>query len=384
MELTPDDRRVIAAAKAEIDERKRHESNGQAGSQTQKVKLLLRKASAVMDKKIDWLWENRLAYGMSSILDGDPDLGKSTIMADLAARVSRGWAMPPSNSRTPVREPHNVLVLNAEDPEFVIKTRLRLAGADLERVFILGGVQRGDVEDDVLLPFDLDLIAETIREQAIRLVEIDPFKAYLAGEIDARSDQDVRRCLKRLMKVAEATDAAFLTSRHLNKLQGGPALYRGSDSIGIIGAARSGLIVGRHPQTPGTMVLARNKGNLAPPWRSLTYSLMSVEGEQLARVGWGEETDLTADDILDHPAKSKPTSADKAAEDITTALAEGPMPTEELERRMLAQGHSRNAIVDGRRKAGVKAYLEGYGKEGKWMVHIPQEQEQTADENPWA
>jgi hypothetical protein len=333
---------------------------------------LLQRACAIMDRLINWLWANRLAYGMSSILDGDPDCGKSTMMADLAARVSRGWAMPPEKGGTPVHEPGNVLILNAEDPEFVIKIRLRLAGADLERVFIMGGIRRGLVEDDVVLPFDVGIVEEVIRQHAICFVLIDPLKAYLAGEIDARKDQDVRRCLRRLMKVAESTGAAFLTSRHLNKLEGGPALYRGSDSIGIIGAVRSGLIVGTHPQKPGSYVLARNKGNLAPPWRSLEYSLVGVEGEQLARIGWGAETDLMAEDILGHPRHRK-TVDQQAADDIGAALADGPMPSEELEKKLLAQGHSKHAIVDGRKKAGVQAYLQGFGKEGKWMVRLPKE-----------
>ncbi len=49
----------------------------------------------VESEDVDWLWENRIARKAMTILDGDPGLGKSTLTLDLAARVSRGWAMPP-------------------------------------------------------------------------------------------------------------------------------------------------------------------------------------------------------------------------------------------------------------------------------------------------
>jgi hypothetical protein len=359
-----------------------HEGNGEPP----KTEAMLLTAADIVEKPIKWLWESRIPYGMVSILDGDPDLGKSTITMDLAARLSRGWEMPPANSQDVIRAPGNVLVLNAEDAAAsTIVPRLRLAGANMKRIKILTGIKRGEEECDVLLPFDLDVIRDTIVENLIRFVVVDPFMAYLDGSLDAHRDQDVRRCMRQLGKVAEETTAAFLVNRHLDKLMGGPALYRGGASIGIIGAARSGLIVGKHPQIPGTMVLARNKGNLAAPWRSLCYSLERVEGEQLARVGWGEETDLNAEDILAHPS-AKRSKADQATDDIREILAAGPMPTEELDKRMKTHRHSANAIKHGRKEAGVKTYREGFGKDGKWMVHIPQEQDDDdgPDENPFA
>jgi hypothetical protein len=44
---------------------------------------------------VSWLWRYRIPRGAVTLLDGDPSLGKSTLVTDLAARVSRGWEMPP-------------------------------------------------------------------------------------------------------------------------------------------------------------------------------------------------------------------------------------------------------------------------------------------------
>jgi hypothetical protein len=52
--------------------------------------------------------------------------------------------------------------------------------------------------------------------------------------------------------------------RHLNKTTGGPALYRGGGSIGIIGAARIALLVGRDPADEARNVLAAIKTNIGP------------------------------------------------------------------------------------------------------------------------
>jgi hypothetical protein len=64
--------------------------------------------------------------------------------------------------------------------------------------------------------------------------------------------------------------------RHLNKAAGGNALYRGGGSIGIVGAARSGLLIAKHPEDDGRRVLASIKSNLAAPAPSLVFSLSNA------------------------------------------------------------------------------------------------------------
>ena len=66
-----------------------------------------------------------------------------------------------------------------------------------------------------------------------------------------------------LALVAARTGACIVIVRHLNKMSGPAALYRGGGSIGIIGAARMGLLVGRDPDNPEQRVLAFTKSNLA-------------------------------------------------------------------------------------------------------------------------
>ena len=87
----------------------------------------------------------------------------------------------------------------------------------------------------------------------------------MSGDVNSNRDQDVRRALTPLKQMAERTGTAIVLVRHLNKTPGGNPLYRGGGSIGIIGAARSGLVVGRHADDDELRVLAGQKNNLSLP-----------------------------------------------------------------------------------------------------------------------
>jgi len=63
--------------------------------------------SDVQPRPVDWLWEGRLPKGKLVVLDGDPGGGKSTLMVDLAARISTGSPFPDGHRP----EPGNVVLL---------------------------------------------------------------------------------------------------------------------------------------------------------------------------------------------------------------------------------------------------------------------------------
>ncbi len=69
--------------------------------------------SQVVPRKLDWLWRGRIPRGAITQLDGDPDLSKSTILLDLAARGSRLNQSWPDGE--PCGGPWRTLLLSAED-----------------------------------------------------------------------------------------------------------------------------------------------------------------------------------------------------------------------------------------------------------------------------
>src|SRR5438128_5920911 len=86
----------------------------------------------VEPESVEWLWAQRVPRGKVTLLDGDPDEGKSCIALDLAARVSSGAPMP--FDPTP-RTAAGAAILTAEDGlADTIRPRLEAAGADLARI----------------------------------------------------------------------------------------------------------------------------------------------------------------------------------------------------------------------------------------------------------
>ncbi len=100
----------------------------------QKPRATLRPFSTIEKRPVSWLWPLWVPLGKVTILDGDPGLGKSTLLLDLAARVSTNGVMPDASFGAT----GSVVIMSAEDaPEDTILPRLELAGADLSKVHFL-------------------------------------------------------------------------------------------------------------------------------------------------------------------------------------------------------------------------------------------------------
>jgi hypothetical protein len=326
----------------------------------------------VQARKIEWLWPHWIPRGAVTLFDGDPGLGKSTVAIDLAARVSRGWQMPPAGG--PGNGAADVLLLSAEDDlAATIRPRLETAGADLQRVHAFTAIRVGEDEKPPVLPHDLDFIEAFAVDHVVSLIVVDPFMAFLDGNVDAHRDQDVRRALHRMKDLAERTQAAIVLIRHLNKINHSIALYRGGGSIGIVGAARSGILVGVHPDRKEVRVMASTKSNLGPVPRSLTFTLESAG--DAARVAWGDEVDLAANDILSAAGANKTTEAERCTAAILDYLAGAAKPSEEVETAMKQAGYSQATFRRAKKAAGIRSHKEGFS--GRWMLAPPGEGAQT-------
>lgn len=305
--------------------------------------------SEVQAEPVRWLWPGRVPLGKITVLDGDPGLGKSTISLDLAARVTDGRPMADGSPGVG----GGVVLLTAEDGlSDTVKPRLEVAGADLDRVLSLEHVGTGRNRRPLVLPDDLEVIAAAIERIGAVLVVIDPLMAYLNSSVDSHRDQDVRRVLAILAALAASTGAAILLVRHLNKSAVGNPLYRGGGSIGIVGAARSGLVVGRDPEDDTRCILAMSKSNLAKRAPSLAYR---VEGVNLVGIGevpritWLGPVECDAAELLATPRADRGAPRRDAARWLENTLAAGPVPAVDLQRRAKAHGLAWRTV---RRAAG--------------------------------
>jgi hypothetical protein len=325
-------------------------------------------ASEIEPTTVEWLWQSRIPLAKITILEGDPGLGKSTLLLDLAARVSRGAPMPDG---TPGAE-GAVVILTAEDgASDTVVPRLIAAGGDLDRIAILLGGEGGDRKKRLLsFPGDIETLREMIQEINAVLVIVDPLVAFVGPSINTWKDQDVRRALHPFAELAEQTGAAVVALRHLTKGQGGSAIYRGGGSIGIIGAARSALLVAKDPEEDAQRVLAMVKSNLCREAPSLSYHIEEAENA-VSRIVWDGQSSYTADELVSSPRDPEErTAIDEAKDFLRDLLAEGGQLARDVHREAREAGISERTLSRAKSALGVKSQREGFGKDGKfyWVL----------------
>jgi len=319
--------------------------------------------SDVEPDRVEWLSRGRLARGKLTVLDGDPGLGKSTLTLAWAAMVSRGHALPDG----PPGSPRGVVLLSAEDGlADTIRPRLEAAGADLSRVAALVSVpDPTDPAGGARLPAltaDLGHIESLIVDADAALLIVDPLMAYLGGDTNAHRDQDVRRALAPLAHLAECLGVAVILVRHLNKAQSAHALYRGGGSIGIIGAARCGLLVAEDPDDPERRVLAPTKSNLAKAPAALSWRLITAPGTEVATVEWLGESRHRAGALLAEPDGGEGRSAAGEAEAfLAEILSTEPVAGKDVQRLAREAGIAERTLRRARERVGVVLTRQGFG-----------------------
>jgi hypothetical protein len=216
--------------------------------------------SDVPAQPVEWLWEGRIPCGKLTLLDGEPGSGKSSLALDLAARVSRGAAMP--MTRGAGSEPADVIVFNDDDNlADTIRPRLEAAGAELSRVH---GIDRVISASDVA-PLKPGLIV------------IDPLSAYLCLTCP---NSPPRQAMKDLARLARETGAAVLAVQYLPK---GATTWTGE----IYDAARSILAISSIGH--GRRRLAVTKSNLRPLADVIPLVYLIDNSDGAARVtGWSD------------------------------------------------------------------------------------------------
>ena len=236
----------------------------------------------VEQTKVSWLWYPYISFGKLTILQGNPGEGKTYFAMQLAAACTTGKAQP---NMTPL-EPFNVIYQTAEDGlGDTVKPRLIEAGADLSRVLVID-------DGDTPLTLSDERIGRAITENRAHLLIIDPIQAFLGADVDMNRANEVRPVFRKLGDIAQRHACAIILIGHLNKTVGAQSTYRGLGSIDMTATVRSLLFIGRVKNDPTTRVLTHEKSSLAPPGKSLAFSLGTEEG-----FSWIGEYAITADEL---------------------------------------------------------------------------------------
>lgn len=360
---------------------------GAADGQTEVLELGVVRMDSVAPERIAWLWPGRIPLGKLTVIEGDPKVGKSTLMLDIAARLTTGAPFP--DGHRPAAGA--VLVMTAEDGlADTVRPRLDAAGADVAQVVAWESVPVYDDDGEPTgvrppsIPRDLAVLETLIRRNRVALVVVDVLNAYLGSDVDGHKDQDVRRALMPLAKLAERTGCAIVVLRHLNKSTGGPAIYRGSGSIGIGGAARSILLVGFDPEDEEhkRRVLASQGSNVAETPDALAYELANTEEHGCARVRWIGVSEHTSGTLLAATSDEDRSALTEACDVLADILEDGPVGAKDVERRAADAGVHQRTLVRAKKRLGVRSVKNGTGR---WEWVLPRKegcQDRTQDGQP--
>ena len=339
------------------------EGKGVSGDDRTRTACLVR-LSDVASEEVTFLWHPYLPRGKVTLLEGDPDLGKTFICLAFAAAVTRGWPLPDEDGvpREP-REAANVLFFTAEDGlGDTLRPRLDAMGGDPSRLLAVTGMRSSDGEESLGLTLhDRDVLKDAFCRTKPVLAVFDPLFAYLGANTDAHRANETRPLMAALALLAEQFQTAIVCVRHWRKSEAPTAIYRGVGSIDFAAAARSILVVGRDPEQENLRVLAHAKSNLAPKGHSQAYEL-TTDGE----FRWAGRSGYNAEELLVAHAQGKENKREQATEFLEDLLAPGPLPAEKVYDFGKKAGFSGRTLK--RAKSDANVISKRVGKTWAWAL----------------
>ncbi|MFG1963668.1 bifunctional DNA primase/polymerase [Nonomuraea sp. NPDC049028] len=161
---------------------------------------------------LEWYEEPWLPVKGLRGLAGPPDTGKSTMFIhEMAKLTTGGYGKPPIS----------VIYLFKEDDESVVKARLKLAGADLSKVYSMKIREKLDEMSytrDVMLKEDLKRLEQELkRHSEIKAIYIDPGNSFLGINEDKDGSSEIRATLERVQHFARTNEILMCVMKHTRK-----------------------------------------------------------------------------------------------------------------------------------------------------------------------
>jgi putative DNA primase/helicase len=297
-------------------------------------------AAAIIPREPQFLIYPYFPKGESTWVEGARTSGKTFVVLDLAARVTRG----DSFNGEPIAQ-GNVAIITAEDSlDHTIMPRLVAAKADLNRVFFIRTRTNGRTGSPSFAT-DIRDIHRLLRDQSVCFLIVDGSFGILNVQ-DSKSYEGSYQAMTPVIELVRDLNIVNGMLRHVRK-QKGSAIDSGMGSVGYGAQARSTLTVARPSPTAERRVLAHTCVTNAVQGPSLSFTiegfLLDGFDRPTGRVVWGGEAPETADDLtMAEPQSADERSAiDEAKVTILEALAEGEITAATLKACVLDQDITR-------------------------------------------
>ena len=242
--------------------------------------LVVTRLSDVVPTRIDYLWRTLIPRGRPVTLEGDPGIGKSSLVCKIISHLTTGKAFPnvfEYEQQGLDFDPFNVCLLTTEDdPADTIRPRVEANGGDSSCVFFIDGWQTDDGEKGQVTMQNLDLLEHALITYTPALIVFDPFQAYFGKDVDMHRANTTRPVLDGVDSLCRKYNCTPLFIRHIGKSHR-EAIYAGLGSIDITGVMRSVLFLGQDPENENRRILAHAKSNGGRIAKSICYKIASVQ-----------------------------------------------------------------------------------------------------------
>jgi hypothetical protein len=333
----------------------------------------------VTPQPVEWVWSDRLALGKITLLGGDPDLGKSQISIDAAARITTGTHWP-NGARARVGSA--IFICSEDDTADTIAPRLEAAGADLTKVHVFHSMASGK-RKTFSLQDDLERLARAIHKIGdVSLVTLDAITSYMGAKIDSHRTTDVRAVLEPVGDFAKEHGVSILAITHPPKAAHGNALHAFTGSLAFVAAARLAFFVTSEAETNRRLLLSV-KNNLGPLAPGLGYSIGTktiTNGIIAPHVLWDDApVDLTANQAMAAAAEAKRDggSMHDAKQFLREILANGPVAVREVDDAAEGNLIRKRTLYRARKQMGITSTKSDF--DGGWVLALPKDAKDAAE-----
>lgn len=338
------------------------EENGQHAEADEPI--VIQWASDVEPKLIEWLWPGRIPLGKLTTFAGQGGLGKTFVLCDLAARLSRGLEWPDRAGEC-AQVGKTFFVSGEDDLNDTLVPRLIELGADLKKIAFptgpaLAEFSMADVETQIL-----NMAAKQM--DGMKLVVIDPPTSFMDG-VDDHKNVELRRVLTVLQSWAAKNRVAVIFNTHFNKSSGSniDAASKVIGGVAWVAGVRAAHAFARDEDDPEKVLFCPIKLNVGKMPKGLAYRLVAVGPH--AKVEWLGEIDQTADEAVSkEPAKRKKRAVEAVEwlEELFANVTEVPAP-EVFKRAARETTLSRSAIYEAKDELGIKSTRAHDPDNGTW------------------
>jgi putative DNA primase/helicase len=314
--------------------------------------------SSVEPQMVEWLWPNFIPLARASMISGDPNVGKTWLALDIAARLSRGLAWPDGS---PGAGPANVIYVTVEDnPADTIRPRIDSLGGDPSRIAIIDPGYSDFIsfarQDGIK-----KLEAEILKIGNVRLVVLDPVLDF-SGGINPNAAEQVRGFLTPLIHLAEKLNLALVLIAHLNKAQSQSAIYRtGGSTSAWLGKCRAAFMIFRDNEEKKKRYVSAIKSNLSaddPPQLSFIPDSGRLLFEKVI-------DEVNVDEQLNPQFRGQVGEREESSFAVTwlkETLEAGALNVKEIKPAALDSGISKMTLYRAAHKLNLVMKVEGFGK----------------------